>query len=83
MTTALDARDRLGANARLLRHALRHVIRQTFRPAGNEGSSARAQLAGTELFAQDDMSHAQRQHALPTRVAGDPFVGVGAGLRHA
>ena len=37
---------------------------------------------GRELLAQDDMRDAQRQRAFHSRPAGNPLIGVGAGLRH-
>ena len=78
-----EALDDSGRHAGLLLDRFRRVVRQARGPAGDERTGARSGALRRELLAQDDVSDAQRQHAFHSRPARNPFVGVGAGLRHA
>ena len=74
--------DYSGRHARLLLYRFRRVVRQARGPAGNERAGSRSGTLRRELLAQDDMRDAQRQRAFHSGPAGNPLIGVGAGLRH-
>ena len=69
-------------HAGLLLYRFGRVVGQARGPAGDERAGAGSRALRRELLAQDDMRDAQRQRAFHSRPAGNPLIGVGAGLRH-
>ncbi len=78
-----QALDRRAGNSGSLLDHVRRVVGQALGPAGDERAGARMRIARGKLLAQDDVRNSQREHAFRSRPARNPFVGIGAGLRHA
>ena len=74
-----DARKRGRRDANLVRDFLGRVIRQSLGPTLDCGYGD----GGTQLLAQNHVRQAQGEYAFRSRLAGNPFVGVGGRLRQA